>query len=154
MQNCVFLENRWTSLYCRSKSFKIDETRCTLARVSCNIDEHLCTVVGNNENPMNIVALSCLFIQTRWTFLFQHVAPSTQDLSLGKDAAKGRSLRACTSWGTWGTRPCDAYWPWSFEYLAASAAKYCLKSTSEQAGVGLRRENAGFPGSKKMKPWF
>ena len=39
-----------------------------------------------------------------------------------------------------------------FEYLAGSAAKYCLKPTGEQAGIGLRRENFGFPESKKLKP--
>ena len=39
-----------------------------------------------------------------------------------------------------------------FEYLAPSGAKYCLKPTSEQAGIGPRRENCGFSESKKVKP--
>ena len=31
---------------------------------------------------------------------------------------------------------------------------FCLKATSEQAGIGLRRENFGIPESKISKPSF
>ena len=49
-------------------------------------------------------------------------------------------------------RALAGYNPLFYNYVAASAAKYCLKLTSEKAGIGLRRENFGIPESKKFKP--
>ena len=41
--------------------------------------------------------------------------------------------------------------PYFFEYLAASAAKYCLKPGGEKAGIGLRRESVRFPDIQKVE---
>ena len=75
-----------------------------------------------------------------------------------KDSADaGASLHAeglCSRDTTRVTNPKREKKTYFFEYLAASAAKYCLKPSGEKAGIGLRRESVRFPESKKLKPRF
>ena len=39
-----------------------------------------------------------------------------------------------------------------FGFIRVLGGRYCLKPIGEKAGIVLRRENFGFPGSKKLKP--
>ena len=41
-----------------------------------------------------------------------------------------------------------------FELFEGLGVVSCLKPTSEKAGIGLRRENFGFPESRILKPSF
>ena len=47
---------------------------------------------------------------------------------------------------------CQRPKPAFFEFIRVLGSRYCLKLTSEKAGIGLRRENIGFLESKKLKP--
>ena len=48
-RSCIFIENRWASLYYHSKPFKINEKRCPVVRL--------------HWTSMNIVVLSCVSIE-------------------------------------------------------------------------------------------
>ena len=63
-----FWENRWKSLYCRSKS-------CFFPK----IDENLCTVVQNRSKSMKIVVLSFKIVRNRWKSLYYRSKSFTID---------------------------------------------------------------------------
>ena len=66
--SCFFIGHWWKSLHCRSKSFWVDESQCTIIFCSSKIDEHRRTVVQNRSNSlydrrkaMKIGVISCFW---------------------------------------------------------------------------------------------